>query len=236
MLTAKDIAKMLDHSLLRPSLTPDEVRAGIELALKYDMASVCVQPRDVKMAADMVAGTDVDVGPVINFPHGNAPTQVKVYEAERALDDGAVELDMVLPIGHLLAGDDDYVAGDIRAVVEAAHARQAIVKVIFENGYLTDEQIVKACQICQKVGADFVKTSTGYGPGGATLEDVRLMRQSCPPEMSVKAAGGIRDLDTLLQYRAAGAARIGASSSEQIMVEAVEREKAGTLQEIEEGS
>jgi deoxyribose-phosphate aldolase len=232
MLTVKDIAKMIDHSLLRPDIAREELLAGIALAKAYDVASVCVRPCDVELSAEKLAGTDVLVGTVIAFPHGSNVTEVKVFEAQKAMEQGAIELDMVLAISRLRSGDFEVVEQDVRAVVEAAHAQSAIVKVILENSYLTNEEIVKACQLCEQAGADYVKTSTGYAPTGAKLEDVRLMRQSCGPAVSVKAAGGIRTLDDTLAYRAAGTKRIGTRSTKEIIDEAIARDEAGTLQEI----
>ncbi len=230
-LTTSDIAAMIDHSILKPNSTLDELTAGIKLAKRYQTASCCVRSMDVARTAEALTGTDIPVCTVIGFPHGVCPTEVKVFEANRAMDDGAVELDMVLPVGMLKSGADDYVAQDIRAVVEAAHARQAIVKVILENYYLTEAEKIKACHICEQVGADYVKTSTGFADGGATVEDVRLMRRTCGPQVAIKAAGGIRTLDDLLQYRAAGATRIGASSTQSILEEAIQREREGQLKE-----
>jgi deoxyribose-phosphate aldolase len=232
VLTAKDVALMIDHSLLRPSLTVNEVVSGCRLARQYGTASCCVRSMDVPLAAKELAGSDVLVCVVIGFPHGCCPTEVKAFEAQRAMDDGAVELDMVLPVGMLKSGDDAYVQRDIQGVVEVAHARNAIVKVILETYYLTDEEKVRACQICERSGAEFVKTSTGYAPGGATLEDVALMRRTCGPRVGIKAAGGIRTLDEVLAYRAAGATRIGISATQAIMEDALTREQAGTLKEI----
>jgi deoxyribose-phosphate aldolase len=228
-LTARDIAVMIDHSLLRPDITLDELMAGFELAKQYGVATCCVRPMDVTIARKELAGSVVRVSTVTGFPHGSHTTEVKVFEAAKAMDDGATELDMVLAFGRLKSGDYDYVERDVAAVVEAAHARSAIVKVIFECFYLTDEEKVKACQICEKAGADYVKTSTGYAGGGATLEDVMLMRRSCSPRVSVKAAGGIRNLGATLRYRAAGARMIGTRSTQEIMEEALKREKEGTL-------
>ena len=228
-LTAKDIAKMIDHSLLRPQLTREEVIEGCKLAKEYDVASVCVKPCDVRVAVDVLKGSNVLVTTVIGFPHGSHRTDVKVFEAEKALDDGAVELDMVLNIGRLLSREFDYVEQDIRAIVDVAHRRGFIVKVILENYYLTDELKEIACKICEKVGADFVKTSTGFAPGGATIEDLKLMRKSVKPSIQVKAAGGVRTLDGALAVRAVGGVRFGATATKSIMEEAYKREAAGTL-------
>jgi deoxyribose-phosphate aldolase len=233
VLTVKDIAAMIDHSLLRPTLTNEEFDEGIELARKYECATVCVAPYDVVKSAAGLKGSVVRISTVIDFPHGSNITEAKVFEAEKAMDNGATELDMVLAISRLVSGEYDYVYQDIKAVVDAAHRRNAVVKVIFENCFLTKEQIVKACELSEKAEADFVKTSTGYGTGGATLEDVRLMRESCSEKVAVKAAGGIRTLDQLLEYRKAGSMMIGTRSTAPILDEAVQREKAGTLKEID---
>lgn len=235
MLTPKDIVKMLDHSLLQPQLTPEAVRSGCQVARKYDTATVCVKPGDLPIAAEVLQGSDVRLSTVIGFPHGAHRTDVKVFEAERAMDDGAVELDMVLNIGRLIGGELEYVEQDIRAVVEAAHHRGVWVKVILENAYLNDEQKREACRICDRAGADFVKTSTGYAPTGATVADLKLMRAAVSPSVRVKAAGGVRTLDAVLAARAAGAVRCGATATEAIMEEAFRRAQAGTLQEAEGG-
>ncbi|MGE5558929.1 MAG: deoxyribose-phosphate aldolase [Bacillota bacterium] len=234
MLTVKDIAKMIDHSLLRPELTAEQVREGCRLAREYDVATVCVKPCDVALAKKELAGSDVKVTTVVGFPHGAHKTETKVFEAREAIRDGAVELDMVLNIGRLLSGDLDHVEKDVRAVVEAAHAQGVIVKVILENCYLNNEQKETACLICEKAGADFVKTSTGFGTGGATIEDLRLMRKTCSPKVRVKAAGGVRTLDAALAVRKAGAVRFGATATKLILDEALEREKTGTLQDTSE--
>ncbi|NPV75746.1 MAG: deoxyribose-phosphate aldolase [Anaerolineae bacterium] len=232
-LTVSDIARMVDHSLLRPTLTDPEFDEGIELVKKYRCATVMVAPYDVPRAVERLAGSGIAVSTVVDFPHGSNLTKAKVYEAQLAMDNGAVHLDMVLAISRLVAGHDDYVEEDIRAVVEAGHARNVPVKVIFETCYLTDDQIVTACKISERAGADFVKTSTGYGPGGATLEAVRLMRASCSPKVQVKPSGGIRTLDQVLEYRKAGATMIGTRATAAILDEAVRREAEGTLKELD---
>lgn len=208
-LTVAQVAKMIDHSLLRPELTPDQVLEGCALAARRDVASVCVKPADVLLAAAALRGTDVLVGTVVGFPHGSSSTAIKAAEARDALAAGAEELDMVLNIGRLRGGDDDYVLADIRAVVDAAAG--AIVKVIFENAYLTDEEKIRACRITEAAGAHFVKTSTGFAASGATLRDIRLMRAHVSERVKVKAAGGVRTLDTLLDMVEAGAVRFGAT-------------------------
>jgi deoxyribose-phosphate aldolase len=226
-LTERDIAKTIDHSLLRPELDDAFVAAGCRLAAKYDVASVCVRPADVRRARAILDGTDVAVGTTIGFPHGNHTTEIKVAEAKRALEDGATELDMVLQIGALKSGRDAEVEADIRAIVEIAHAAGAIVKVIFENAYLTDDEKIRACRLTEAAGADFVKTSTGFAPSGATHDDLRLMRANTSPHVQVKAAGGVRTLDALLEVMALGVTRIGATATESMIVDFRAR-KAGT--------
>lgn len=218
-LTERDIAKTIDHSLLRPELDDAFVEAGCRLAAKYDVASVCVRPDDVRRAKAILAGTDVAVGTTIGFPHGNHTTEIKVSEARRALADGATELDMVIKIGALKAGRDVDVEADIRAVVEVGHAAGAIVKVIFENAYLTDDEKIRACRLSEAAGADFVKTSTGFAPSGATIEDLKLMRANTSPHIRIKAAGGVRTLDALLEVMNVGVTRIGATATEAIILD-----------------
>ena len=217
--TYTQMAKMIDHSLLQQTLTDAELDRGCLLAREYDVASVCIKPYYVARAAQLLAGSTVAVGTTIGFPHGGHVTAIKVAEAERALADGAVELDMVVNIGKVLGKDWRYVADDIRAVVEAAHRRQALVKVIFENCFLADEHKEQLCRICGEVRADFVKTSTGYGSTGATDDDLRLMRRCSPPHVQVKAAGGVRSFERLLAVRALGVTRVGASATSTILDE-----------------
>jgi deoxyribose-phosphate aldolase len=216
-LTERDIAKTIDHSLLRPELDDAYVEDGCRLAAKYDVASVCVRPADVRRARAILEGTEVAVGTTIGFPHGNHLTAVKVFEAERALEQGATELDMVIQIGALKSRRDRDVEDDIRAVVDVAHSNGAIVKVIFENAYLTDDEKVRACHLTEAAGGDFVKTSTGFAPSGATHEDLRLMRANTGPHVQVKAAGGVRTLDALLAVMELGVTRIGATATETII-------------------
>ncbi len=210
--TYEQLAGTIDHSLLKPQLTLSEVSAGCAIAASYEVASVCVRPADVPLAAKELAGTAVAVGTVVAFPHGDSATGIKIVEARRAIDDGAMELDMVLNIGWLLSGAYADVESDIRAVVEESGG-DAIVKVILENAYLDDSEKVKACQLVEAAGADYVKTSTGYAPSGATLEDLRLMRASVGPSVKVKAAHGVRTLDALLAVIEAGADRCGATAT-----------------------
>jgi deoxyribose-phosphate aldolase len=221
--TYEDIAKMIDHSLLNPVLTDRELDEGCQLGRQYNVASVCVMPYYLKRCAEILQGSTVKASTTIGFPHGGHTTASKLAEARQALDDGAEELDMVVNISKVLSGDWGYVREDIKAVVEVTHARGRKVKVIFENCYLKDEHKIGLCEICGALGADWVKTSTGYGTGGATDEDLRLMRKYSPPQVQVKAAGGVRDLDRLLEVRALGVTRVGASRTVDILEECKRR-------------
>jgi len=224
-ITYEQLAKTIDHSLLKPELTEADITAGCQLAARYHVASVCVKPSFVPLAVELLKGSDVAVGTVLGFPHGGSTTAVKVFEAENAMDNGAVELDMVVNIGELRSGNREYVLGDIRAVVKAAHKRGALVKVIMENAYLTDEEKVLGCQLAELAGADFVKTSTGFAPGGATIEDLKLMRATVGEHVQVKAAGGVRTLDALLAVIDAGCTRSGATATAAILDEFKQRQK-----------
>jgi deoxyribose-phosphate aldolase len=224
-----DVAKMIDHSLLNPTLQWDDLENGISLALAYDVASVCIMPYALKHCAERLRGgnsnstSNVRASTTIGFPHGVHTTAIKVAEARQALANGGEELDMVVNISKVLSGDWPYVEGDIRAVVETTHAAGQKVKVIFENAYLNYGQKVRLCEICGEVGADWVKTSTGYAPTGATDADLILMRKHSPPSVQVKAAGGIRDLDALLRIRALGVTRCGATRTASMLDEARRR-------------
>jgi deoxyribose-phosphate aldolase len=218
--TFAELAKMFDHSLLQPALTDAEMDRGLEIAIEYNVASVCIKPYAVKRAARMLAGTTIHTSTVIGFPHGGNLTRVKAYESEQAIADGAVELDMVVNIGKVLSADWSTVTDDIRAVVDLAHGAGAKVKVIFENHFLKDEQKRELCRICGEVRADWVKTSTGYAETGATLEDLKLMRECSPPWVQVKAAGGVRTFERLMEVRALGVTRVGSTSTKQILDEA----------------
>jgi deoxyribose-phosphate aldolase len=228
MTEVKRLAKMIDHSILNPTLTDTDLKKECEVAKRFNVASVCVKPYAVKEAVVLLKGSEVKVGCVIGFPHGNSTTAVKVFEAEQACNDGATEVDMVINIGKTLGGDWDYVEKEIKAVTDLCHQNRAIVKIIFETDYVTKtEDKIRLCEICTHAGSDFVKTSTGYGfvkkPNGdfnykgATLEDIRLMRKHTGPKVQVKCAGGVRTLDDLLNMREAGATRSGATATEAIM-------------------
>ena len=219
-----DVAKTIDHSLLRPELDTDAVLEGVRLALRYDVASATVRPADVAAAARLVEGSGVMISTVVGFPHGSQTTATKAFETEELISAGADEIDMVLNIGRLISGEDAYVERDIRAVVEAAQGRT--VKVIFENAYLDDEQKIRACGLSTVAGAGFVKTSTGFASSGATIEDLRLMREHSPPGVQVKAAGGVRTLDALLDVMRVGVTRVGATATETIL-EDFKARKAG---------
>lgn len=242
--TYAELARMIDHSLLHPTLTDQELAEGCRLAARYGVASVCIKPYAVKRAAELLQGTGVRVGCVIGFPHGNSLTEVKRYETELACRDGAVEIDMVINVGKALSGDWDYVERDIQAVCHEAHRHGAKVKVILENDYLApggaglsgDQIKIKLCQLAERAGADWVKTSTGYGfvkgPDGkysyqgATAHDLKLMRAACSPQVQVKAAGGVRDLDGLILCRELGVTRVGASATAALLDEYRRREAA----------
>ena len=218
-----DVATMIDHSLLTPTLTSADLEAGCRLARAYEVASVCIMPFALKRCAELLAGSTVKSSTTIGFPHGANTTAIKLAETLQALQDGGEELDMVVNISQVLSGNWDSVRADIRAVTEATHAAGQKVKVIFENCYLNDAQKIRLCEICGELGVDWVKTSTGYGSGGATMEDLALMRKHSPANVQVKAAGGVRDLDTLLKIRELGVTRCGASRTQEILDEANRR-------------
>ena len=227
--TYSDMAKMIDHSLLNPTLTESDLDAGCRLALAYDVASVCILPYALKRCADLLKGSTVKASTTIGFPHGGHTTAIKKAEAERAIADGCEELDMVVNISQVLSGNWDYVRADIKGVIDVAHAAGQKVKVIFENCYLKDEHKIRLCQICSELNADWVKTSTGYGTGGATHDDLRLMRANAAPHVQVKAAGGVRDLDGLLAVRELGVSRCGASRTKDMLDECRRRLNLPTI-------
>ena len=218
-----DVSKMIDHSLLNPTIAEAELESGCQLALDYDTASVCIVPYYLRHCADILRGSDVKASTTIGFPHGCHATATKVAEARQALADGGQELDVVINISAALSGDWEYVRRDIAAVVEVTHDAGQRAKVIFENCFLTDEQKIRLCSICTELKADWVKTSTGYGSGGATDADLILMRKHTPSTVQIKAAGGIRDLDALLRVRALGVSRCGATRTAAMLDEARRR-------------
>ena len=232
-ITLRELAKMIDHSLLHPTMTDDDVRKGCELARKYDVATACVKPYSIPLAREALAGSSVLICPVIGFPHGNSTTSIKIREAEAAAQAGGAEIDMVINIGKALGGDWTYVRDEIKAIHDVVVAHGAILKVIFENDYLQDAHIIRLCAICSEIGVAFVKTSTGYGfvkqPDGsynykgATVAHLKLMRVNCPPSVQIKAAGGVRTLDDLLLVRSLGVSRIGATATATILQEAKQR-------------
>jgi deoxyribose-phosphate aldolase len=253
-LTYLDMAKMIDHSLLHPTMTDQQLEAGCKVAAKYNVASVCIKPYAVKQAVEWLKGSDVKVGAVIGFPHGNSCTESKRYETELACRDGAVEIDMVINIGKAMGGDWAYVETDVKAVCDEAHRHGAKVKAIFENDYLTeggaglssDEFKKRLCEICERAGADWVKTSSGYGfvkqadgsynYRGATEHDLALMRASCSDRVQVKAAGGVRDLDGLIRVKQLGGTRCGATATAAMLDEFRRREQSGELAKATAGA
>ena len=232
-ITLKIIAKMIDHSLLHPTMTDEDMVKGCELAKKYQVATACIKPYAIPMVKDLLADSEVGVCPVIAFPHGNSSTSLKVKEAEAAVRAGGDEIDMVVNIGKVLGGDWDYVSEEIKTINEAVTTQQAILKVIFENDYLPDDCIIQLCEICSQHQVAFVKTSTGYGfvkqasglyaYRGATVRHIKLMKKHISGKVRIKAAGGIRTLDDLLRFRELGVARIGASATEKILQQARQR-------------
>jgi deoxyribose-phosphate aldolase len=232
-LTYRDLSKMIDHSLLHPTMTDQQVAEGCRLAREYDVATACVKPYSVKAAREILAGSDVAVCPVIGFPHGNSTTAIKVAEAVAAARDGGAEIDMVVNVGKVLGGQWDEVREEVAAINAAVVGEGAILKVIFENDYLQESHIVRLCEICSAIGVAFVKTSTGYGfvkqPDGsynykgATEAHLKLMRRHCPPGVQIKAAGGVRTLDDLLKVRSWGVSRIGATATKPILDDACAR-------------
>ncbi len=213
----EDLAKLIDHALLQPFLTVDELEAGISLAVAYECASVCILPYYLARTAERLSGTGVKASTTIGFPHGGQSTAVKVFEARRALADGGEELDMVVNVSEVKSGRWAEVEADVRAVVDETHGAGKKVKVIFENAYLDESEKIRLCEVCNVTGADWAKTSTGYAPTGATLEDLALMVRHCSPPVQVKAAGGVRDLATLKQVRDLGVTRVGMSRTADVL-------------------
>jgi deoxyribose-phosphate aldolase len=223
--TYRDIAKMLDHSLVNPKLTDKDLEKGCQLALDYDVASVCIMPYYLRRCAEILKGSTVNASTTISLTHGSDTTAIKVAQAKQALDDGGQELDMVVNISKVLSGDWDYVRRELKAIADVTHQRGQKLKVIFENCLLNDAHKIRLCEICGEVGVDWVKTSTGYAEGGATIEDLKLMRKHSPPRVQVKAAGGVRTLDQLLEVRAIGVTRVGSTRSNEFLDECKKRLK-----------
>ncbi|MBN2003571.1 MAG: deoxyribose-phosphate aldolase [Anaerolineae bacterium] len=217
--TYQDIAKMIDHSLLSPTMNAETLEQGIQVGLAYNTGSICLMPYYLKRCAELLAGSTVNASTTIGFPHGGHVTAIKVAEAQQALRDGGQELDMVVNISKVLSGDWDYVRAEIKAILDVTHAAGQKLKVIFENCYLQEAHKIRLCEICGELGVDWVKTSTGYGTGGATLDDLKLMRAHSPAQVQVKAAGGVRTFDQLLEVRAVGVTRVGASATVKILDE-----------------
>jgi deoxyribose-phosphate aldolase len=223
--TLEQVAKTIDHSILKPDFTYADVEAGAELALKFNTASYCIRPMDVAAAAKALAGSTVNVCTVIGFPHGSVTSATKVFETKDAIQNGATEIDMVINVSALLSGDYEYVEKDIRGVVEVAHAKGASVKVIFETAFLSDEQIVKACELTENARADYVKTSTGFASEGATTHNVALMKKTVGDRLKVKSSGGVRTLDQLIDYMDLGVTRSGCSATAQVLEEFISKAK-----------
>jgi deoxyribose-phosphate aldolase len=243
LITFTDLSKMIDHSLLHPTLTDEDIRKGCELARRYNVATACIKPYSIALARDILTGSTVAVCPVIGFPHGNSSTRNKVMEAEEAVKAGGAEIDMVINIGKTLGGDWAYVRAEIKAINDVVVANGALLKVIFENDYLKDTHIIKLCEICSAVGVAFVKTSTGFGfvkqdngmyaSRGVTVPQLKLMRRHCPASVQIKAAGGVRTLDDLLLVRSLGVSRIGATATQVILEEAQKRGIGDTPIEVD---
>jgi len=230
----KDLAKMIDHSILHPTMTDDDLRRECEVAKKFDTASVCVKPYNVPMAVECLKGSNVLVGCVIGFPHGNSAVAVKVFETEQAIKDGAIEIDMVINVAKVLQEEWEYVHNELKAVVDITKKNGAILKVIFENDFIPEDKYkIKLCESCTELNIDYVKTSSGFGfvkgsdgkysYEGATIPDLKLMRKHSGPRVKVKAAGGVRSLDQFIAAKEAGADRIGATATEAILTEAKAR-------------
>jgi deoxyribose-phosphate aldolase len=225
----QDIASLIDHSILSPTATVAELEAGCLLARRHEVASVCLLPYYLKRCAELLRGSSVQPSTTIGFPHGAHATSTKLKEVEQALKDGATEVDAVINISKAQSGDWEYVHGEIEVLTFAARAGGAKIKIIFENAYHEDPAKIRLCEICGEIGVDWVKTSTGFAPTGATIADVMLMREHCPPSVQVKASGGVRTLDAVIEFQAAGATRVGSSSTAQILEDCQKRLNAKSL-------
>jgi len=217
MYTKKQVAKTIDHAVLKPDMTDEDLKNHAQMCIENEVFSMCVKPCDIKSAADLLKNSDVKVSCVLSFPHGADTTATKVFQARQAIADGVDEIDMVMNIGKFLSGNYNYVLNDIKAVVEVAHKNNILVKVIQESGFLTADQIAKACELSYEAGADFVKTSTGFGPGGAKPEYIEVMTKTVGDKMQVKASGGIRSWDDAVAFLEQGADRLGVGSTEAIL-------------------
>jgi deoxyribose-phosphate aldolase len=242
-ISIRSLARSIDHSLLHPTFTDTDLSSGMQLSLKYSVATACIKPYAIPLAKSILSGSPVKICPVIAFPHGNSSTRIKVLEAEDAAEQGGQEIDMVVNIGKVLSGEWEYVEEEIRAINDAVVKKDAILKVIFENDYLEDRHIIKLCEICTRVGVAFVKTSTGYGfvkqadgsynYKGATPEHLKLMRKHTGEKVQIKAAGGVRTLDDLLRVLSMGATRVGATATMSILKEAEERGIGDEIEEVD---
>jgi deoxyribose-phosphate aldolase len=218
-----ELSKMIDHSLLNPTLTEQQMEAGIQQAIAYDVASICIMPYYLKRTAELLAGTTIFPSATVGFPHGGHTTKVKLYESEQLIEDGCVELDMVVNISRVLSDDWKYVSNEVAAITKLCHDAKRKVKVIFENCYLNEPQKIQLCKICCDTGADWAKTSTGYGTSGATMEDLQLMLDNVTAPIQVKAAGGVRDCDALIKVKSMGVTRVGSSRTAEMLDEARRR-------------
>lgn len=217
IMTLKEIAKTIDHAVLKPDFTDTDLEQHAKMCMEFGVFSMCVKPCDIKSAKKLLSGSDVKVSCVLSFPHGADATSVKIFQAKQAIGDGTDEIDMVMNIGKFLSGDYNYVLEDIRAVVDIAHSQGVLVKVIQESGFLTPEQVAKACELSYEAGADFVKTSTGFGPGKATPEVIAIMVKTVGGKMGVKASGGIRTPEDAAAFLKQGATRLGIGSTEAVL-------------------
>jgi deoxyribose-phosphate aldolase len=217
MYSKEQVAKTIDHAVLKPDMTTEDIKVHAQLCIENKVFSMCVRPCDIALAKDLLRDSGVKVSCVLSFPHGADTTPTKAFQAKQAIEEGVDEIDMVMNIGRFLSGDYKYVVEDIKAVVDVAHKKNVLVKVIQESGFLTPEQIAKACELAYEAGADFVKTSTGFGPGGATPENIEVMIKTIGGKMKIKPSGGIRDWETAVSFLEQGADRLGIGSTEAVL-------------------